>query len=279
MQGFTYRIGAQGAQDRATRLVGELDDPCILALLSEYRSTGASEKNPRPIVNQDRRPRHGGMDSDHPYTKELFNSLRPILQKALANLQAESKASERSGISEALQLATDEAGRLLSQILDADGQVPTPKPLPEAFYFLPSSKALKQGGETSESLSLYSIGLDEVVEGAKVHLDIENPDVCDIESRVVDLRARHGDNTGYRASVRLRSGSTFGRTTLSALLNGRVAESTVTVVDNPTPPMELQFERSKYTVQPSKRRTVRVLVPESLIDDEEEYPEAISNKH
>ena len=267
---YGYTLAGFEKRDHAKRLVGELEDPYILTLLSEYRNRGASEKNPRPIVNQDRRPRHGGLDSDHPYTKELFNTLRPILQKALANLQAESKASARSGISEALQLANDEAGRLLSQILDTEGQVATPKPLPEGFYFLPSSKALKQGGGTSESLSLYSIGLDEAVEGAKVHLDIENPDVCDIESRVADLRARHGDNTGYRASVRLRSGSTLGRTTLSASLNGRVAESTVTVVDNPTPPMELQFERSKYTVQPSKRRTVRVLVPESLIDDDED---------
>ena len=50
---------------------------------------------------------------------------------------------KRSDISEALQLANDEAGRRLSQILDAEGQAPTPKPLPEGFYFLPSSKALK----------------------------------------------------------------------------------------------------------------------------------------
>ena len=35
----------------------------------------------------------------------------------------------------------------------------------------------------------------------------------------------------------------------------------------PRPPMLVQFERSKYSVQPSRRRTVRVLVPESLIDD------------
>lgn len=265
---YGFTLAGLEKRDHARRLVGELNDPYILTLLGEYRNAGASEKNPRPVVSQDRRPRHGGLDSDHPYTSALFKSLRPILQKALEHLQAESTASERSGISEALQLANDEAGRLLSQILDAEGQVPEHRPLPEGFYFLPSSKALKQGGERSESLSLYSIGLDDGAEGTEVHLDIEDPTVCDIESRVVDLRARHGDNPGYRASVRLQPGSTLGRTTLSASLNGHRAESTVTVVDNPPAPMALQFERAKYTVQPSKRRTVRVLVPETLIDDD-----------
>ena len=264
---YGFTLADLEKRDHAKRLVGRLDDAYIQTLLSGYRSNGASAQNPRPVVSQDRRPRNGGLDSDHPYTKALFNTLRPILQRALEGLQAESTESERSDISEALQLANDEAGRRLSQILDAEGQAPTPKPLPEGFYFLPSSKALKQSGAGWESLSLYSIGLNEAVEGAEIHLDLENGDICDMESRAVNLRTRYGDNSGYRASVKLHAGATLGRTTLSASLNGRKAEATVSVVENPPAQMLFQFERSKYTVQPSRRRTVKVLVPESLIDD------------
>ena len=264
---YGFTLAGLEKRDHAKRLAGQLDDVYIQFLLSEYRSNGASAQNPRPVVSQDRRPRNGGLDSDHQYTKALFHTLRPIIQRALEGLQAESMGSERSGISEALQLANDEAGRRLSQILDAEGQVPTPKPLPEGFYFLPSSKALKQSGTGWESLSLYSIGLDEAVEGAAIHLDLENENVCDMESLIVNLRTRYGSNSGYRASVKLQAGATLGRTTLSASLNGRMAEATVSVVENPTPPMLFQFERSKYTVQPSRRRTVKVLIPESLIDD------------
>ena len=81
-------------RDHAKRLVGRLDDAYIQTLLSGYRSNGASAQNPRPVVSQDRRPRNGGLDSDHLYTKALFNTLRPILQRALEGLQAESTESE-----------------------------------------------------------------------------------------------------------------------------------------------------------------------------------------
>ena len=173
-----------------------------------------------------------------------------------------------AGISEALQSANEEAGRRLSQILDAEGETPTPKPLPGGFYFLPGSKALKQGRTDWESLSLYSIpeGLDEDSNDAEVYLKLED-NICALESRVVRLHQRFGDNLGRRASIRLQAGDMIDRTTLSASLNGRTAEAIVSVVDTATPPMLVQFERSKYSVQPSRRRTVRVLVPESLIDD------------
>ena len=83
-----------------------------------------------------------------------------------------------------------------------------------------------------------------------------------------NLRTRYGDNSGYRASVKLHAGATLGPVPLCpASLNGRKAEATVSVVENPPAQMLFQFERSKYTVQPSRRRTVKVLVPESLIDD------------
>ena len=268
---YGFTLAGLERRDHAKRLTGQIDDRYIQTLLKEYRDCGPSEKNPRPVVSQDRRPRGGGLDTDHPYTKVLFATLKPRVGKVLENLQAESRGRERSGISEALQSANEEAGRRISQILDTEGESTIPKPLPSGFYFLPNSKALalKQGRVDWESLSLYSIpeGIDENLEESEIHLQLGEEDVCAIESRVVNLRNRLGDNLGHRASIRVKAGDKLGRTTLSATLNGRTAEATLSVVETPPPPMLFQFERSKYTVQPSKRRTVRVLVPENLVDD------------
>lgn len=264
---YGFTLAGLEKREHAKRLVGLLDDAYIQTLLNEYRSSGQSEQNPRPVVSQDRRPRNGGLDSDHPYAKALLDTLRSVVQTALESLQSESRESARSDISEALQAANDEAGRRISQMLDAEGSTSSPKPLPEGFYFLPSSKALRRANSDWESLSLYSIGIDEVAEDSEVHLQFADRDVCDVESHVVNPRPRPGGKDGYRASIKLRAGSMLGQTTLSASLNGRTAEASVSVVDTPPPLMLVQFERPKYTVQPSRRRTVKVLVPENLIDD------------
>ena len=142
---YGFTLAGLEKRDHSKQLVGDLDDVYIQTLLIDYRRNGPSKQNPRPVVSQDRRPRNGGLDPDHPYTKGLFATLQPILSDALEQLQAQSRGRERSGISEALQSANEEAGRRLSQILDAEGETPTPKPLLGGFYFLPGSKALKQG--------------------------------------------------------------------------------------------------------------------------------------
>ena len=263
---YGFTLGGLEGRDHAKRIAGLLNDDHLQTLLRQYRKDGASDRNPRPVVSQDRRPRHGGLDPDHPYTKALFDGLRPILQKALKSIQSEFRGSERSGISQALQKANAEAGRQLSQMLDIGGG-PTPRPLPDGFYFLPTSKVLKQSSTSWDSLSLYLIGATDNAENTRIKLQLKDKNTCEIDSAVVNLRARPGNNRGYRASVRLRARSMLGDTTISALMNGKVAKATVSVVENPPPPIQLQFEHSKYTVQPSRRRTVRVLIPESLLDD------------
>ena len=267
---YGFTLAGREGRDHARRIAGYVDDPYIQTLLSDYRRNGASQQNPRPVVSQDRRPRHGGLDSDHPYTKALFAALTPVIDSALQGLQLESRAQERSGVSEALQYANEEAGRRLSQMLDAEGEVPAPKPLPEGFYFLPPSKILNRGGEQWESLSLYVIQgeADSNHAGTHVNLHLEDHDVCEVASGTVTLRERLGTAPGQRATIKLRALDKLGHTTLTASSNGRTAEATVSVVDTPPPPLMFQFERSRYSVQPSRRKTVRVLIPEFLIDDD-----------
>lgn len=151
-------------------------------------------------------------------------------------------------------------------MFDSGGQGPEPKPLKEGFYFLPSSKDLKRNDSNWTPISIYRIG-DEDAEGEEVQFHLENSDVCGLQSDMVELVRMPNRTSGYRATVRLRSGSEPGTTILRASLNGEMTEATVRVVDNPPPQMQFMFERSKYSVKPSKRRKVRVLVPEGLIED------------
>ena len=266
---YGFTLAGLENRDHAKRLVGRLNDPYIQDLLKDYRQRGPSELNPRPVVDQDRRPNNGGLDSSHPYAKALVDALRPILQAALAQIQAESRSSERVGISEALETANEEAGRQLSQILDAAGETPLTKPLPSGFYFLPQSKALARSRTNWETISLYWIpeSPDKAPIDKDAILTLEGDDVCVLEASAVALRRRLGDNQGYRASIKLQAIGKLGRATLTASLDGDIAAASILVGDTPTPPLLFDFERSRYTVQPSSRRIVKLVLPEALIDD------------
>ena len=264
---YGFTLAGFENQPHAKRLAGRLDDMYIQDLLNDYRTEGPSKANPSPVVSQDRKHRNGGLDDAHPYATALTKALRPILQKALEVMQAKSKGAERAGISKALEAANRDAGRSLSDLFDVGGQGPEPKPLKEGLYFLPGSKDLRRNDPDWVSISLYSIG-DEAAEGEEVRLHLESPDICALESDTVKLVKMRDRTAGYRALIRLRSSSDLGITTMRASVNGRTAEATVRVVDNPSPQMQFMFERSNYSVKPGKRRKVRVLVPENLVEDE-----------
>ena len=266
---YGFTLAGREGRDHARRLVGYVDDVYIQSLLAEYRRSGGSEQNPRPVVSQDRRPRQGGLESDHPYTKALFAALTPIVDAALRGLQSESRAQERSGVSEALQHANEEAGRLLSQMLDAEGEVPAPKPLPKGFYFLPPSRVLKRGGEQWESITLYSIQgePDTKLAGTEASLHLKDHDICQVASSTVTLRERSGTAPGQIATIKLKGLDKLSHTTLTASVDDITAEARVSVEEVPPPPLLFKFERSRYSVRPSKRRTVRVVIPEFLIED------------
>ena len=263
---YGFTLAGLENQLHAKKLAGRLDDMYIQNLLNDYRTGGESKANPSPVINQDRRHKNGGLDEAHPYSVALNKALRPILQRALEVMQDKSKGAERAGISEALEAANRDAGRFLSDLFDAGGQGPEPKPLKEGFYFLPSSKDLRRNDPDWTPISIYRIG-DEEAEGEEVQLNLENSDVCGLESDMVELVKMRNRTGGYRATVRLRSGPEPGTTTLRASVNGKMTKATVRVVDNSPPQMKFMFERSKYSVKPSRRRKVQVLVPESLVED------------
>ena len=263
---YGFTLAGLENQTHAKRLVGRLDDMYIQKLLDDYRTEGASEMNPSPVISQDRRHRNGGLEDSHPYTVELIKALRPILQKAIEAMQAESKGAERAGISEALEEANRDAGRFLSDMFDAGGPGPKPKPLRKGFYFLPTTKDLRRNDLGWTSLSIYSVG-DTATEGEEVQLHLGNPEVCELESDMVKLVKMRNHPDGYRALVRVQSGSELGTTGLRASVNGSSAEATLRVVDNPPPQTQFMFERSRYSVKPSKRRKVGVLIPENLIEE------------
>ena len=263
---YGFTLAGLENQTHAKRLAGRLDDMYIQSLLDEYRVEGASETNPSPVVSQDRKHRNGGLEDSHPYTKALMKALRPILQKALEEMQGESKGAERAGISEELEEVNRNAGRFLSDMFDAEGQGPEPKPLRKGFYFLPSTRELRRNDPGWMSISIYSIG-QRTDEGEDVSLGLGEKDICELESETVSLVEMKNRRDGLRASVRLRADARLGETKLSASVNGNSAEATVRVVDNPRPETRLMFERGKYSVKPGRRRRVGVFVPESLIEE------------
>ena len=263
---YGFTLAGLENQTHAKRLAGRLDDMYIQKLLDDYRTKGGSDMNPSPVISQDRKHRNGGLEDSHPYAAALIKALRPILQGALEAMQAESKEAERAGISEALEAANRNAGRFLSDMFDAGGPGPKPKPLRKGFYFLPTTKDLRRNDPRWTSISIYSIG-GAAVEGEEVRLRLGSQQVCDLESDVVKLVKMRNRTAGLRALVRLQAGSEPGTTSLRASVNGNSAEATVRVVDNPPPQTRFMFERSKYSVKPSKRRKVGVLVPENLIEE------------
>ena len=264
---YGFTLAGLENQTHAKRLVGRLDDMYIQKLLDDYRTRGASQMNPSPVIGQDRRHRNGGLEESHPYAVALMKAFRPILQKALEAMQSESREAERAGVSEALEAANRDAGRFLSDMFDAGGQGPEPKPLKEGFYFLPATRDLKRNDPGWTSVSIYSIGNAGADKGEPVRLRAGSRRVCELESRTVELVKMGNRPDGRRGLVRLRAGSEAGTTALRAYLNENSAEATVRVVDNPPPQMRFTFERSKYSVKPGKRRKVGVLVPENLIEE------------
>ena len=92
----------------------------------------------------------------------------------------------------------------------------------------------------------------------------------------VTLRERSGTAPGQIATIKLKGLDKLSHTTLTASVDGITAEARVSVEEGPQPPSLFKFERSRYSVRPSKRRTVRVVIPESLIEDNADAVVALS---
>lgn len=253
----------------ATRLAGEIMDPYIQVLLDEFRRTGPTERNDRPVIRQDRQPQDGGLDASHPYYRRLVAALHPHVKTALDAITTELQEAERAGISPELQKANFEAGAWLGTFLEEDS--PGPPQLSDGFYFLPSSARLGPGA--SKRLTLYNVGT-EILAGGRLAVATDADDLITIEDASADFSEptfpENGSSPRQRASVLIRAGLALGSATLTAEYDqpGRephAVEAVLRVVSDPPPTREFCFEHSTYSIRPNSTKIIHVVVPWDLV--------------
>ena len=256
-------------QPHSRRLAGELVDDNIPTLLNQYRSEGQTAFNPRPVIKQDRDHRDGGLDRSHPYTEALYTGLREIIRKALDQLAAETREAERAGASEALNNANREAGRWLGAFLEGEGEESSNLPL--GFYFLPPRKVMEP--DTSAYVYLYYVGTDHLQQPA-VSFSVQNTEACQVENDggLLDEIESQNQNLVYRTRVKIHARH-IGNASISASI-GMVdaTEMTIEVRQEKESTQEFRFERQWYSMQPSDRKTIRIVVPIDLAQDPPDTP-------
>ena len=254
----------------ASRLAGEMVDPYIQTLLDGFREEGATERNDRPVIRQDRQPQNGGLDTNHPYYSKLASAIRPHVEHALEDITVRLQEAERAGISAKLQQANLEAGSWLGNYLEEDSGG-TPQ-LPDGFYFLPTSARVGPGG--TKPMTIYNVGVDTLSDGF-LNVTSDDNNLVAIES-VTDFSEpalpQSGSSPRQRASITIKAGVNLGSATLTAEYEREGYESLsvdgeVSIVADPPPVQEFRFEHSAYGIRPDAQKFVRVLIPFEMADN------------
>ena len=266
-----YFLAGLEHHPHASRLAGEVSDPYIQELLDNFRKEGATEKNDRPVIRQDRMPRDGGLDDNHPYYDKLSNAIRPHVEHALEEITVRLQEAERAGISARLQQANLAAGSWLGNYLEEESGGTTQ--LQDGFYFLPTSARVSPGA--SKPMTLYNVGINTLA-GGVLNVTSDDDDLINIES-VSDFSEPvlppSGSSPRQRASIIVKAGVNLGSATLTAEYErGEIeplsVDAAINIVADPPPAQEFRFEHSVYGIRPNAQKIVRVVVPFEIADSQ-----------
>ena len=262
---YGITLAGMETHPQGKRLVGELIDQNIPALLDSFRAHGPTEKNPYPVIKQSRDHKDGGLEAGHPCAQALMKELRNVVQKYLDELVSETKEAERAGASSALNNANREAGTWLGSYLDSEGT--EPHGLPPGFYFLPPARAIPP--YTDGSLYVYFVA-SEPPPQRQIQWDTDDNQLIQLRESMGEIEQldAQSEYNVFRARV-LFTAKDEGRTRVRATLGlFDSAEASIEIRPDTSPKEEFAFDSRLYSLQPSRRKTVRLIIPTEVLQSD-----------
>ena len=227
--------------------------------------------NPIPIISRSR----DGLEHEHPFFKAFALALEPLLGDLVGDEERKAKAGE---VRESVRLrrALDTLGRDLGQLVDADlreldedglggdkGSAGT-----EPLRIVPENLVLYMGEDKTVSvIAVRSLG------ETAIELETDPEGVIELlDSSPIELVEHPRREDCLIARVHIRPLIEDEETFLTVRCGPAEAIASVEVrpereFPDPVPPIELEFEREKYQLAHTRRRSLVLRAPVEVIND------------
>jgi hypothetical protein len=283
---YENTLGSFEGNAWAGYLRGELRFPKIDELIDEYdehieRGQTPSAANPTQILTRDR----SGLHTSHPATKAIHAALDEQLARAIKRIEDEAREERRTETDATTQRQLSQLARLLAEErrrieeeeeLEAEDEAIGPVLV---FSVIPPIIRRPVDGGTF-SVSVRAPRRSEF-EGQEVRLQLVPAGVVELQTKAqLKLTPSVRRSDVVTASVRLTP-LRQGECRLVAAAGGQVAAAAIEVT--PQRPLyvpdTLEFDNRTYTARVGRQKTVRVLLPAALLQDDASVAVTSSDPH
>lgn len=259
-------LGAAGTSDAAApHLFGNLEVPQIAELLRQFEEyeerrsedpTLASDPlNPAQVTDPDRL----GLNQEHPFVIALIDSVRPLVEEALTQIEEDLRSKTTGGVDKKLRAILEKLGQELAEMLEIDEGPDRGTQIPIGLSFVPPNARIVIG--TVKRVGIYFRSSESMTESTACEISTESSSI-DIIKQVVKMDP-DPDSGVLRGYVEI-SGIALADTALVAgAALGESAVLRVSVRDEiENPPIELdrdlQFSRTRYSSIPGRKKRIDV---------------------
>ena len=259
-------FGAAGASEAgASHLFGTLEVPQIADLLKrfeEYEEQRAKDhtlspdpSNPSQVTDPDRL----GLNQEHPFVIALTDSVRPLVEKALAQIEEELRPPAGDRVDEKLRALLEKLGEELAEKLEIEGGAERGRQIPMGLSFVPPSIRTVIGH--TKRAGIYYRASDHLTESETCQLSTESGAI-ELAQGSVELEP-DPDTGVLRGYVEIKGVALTGTALVEGKASGENTVLRVSVRDEvPDPEIELdrdlQFSRSRYTSVPGRKKVIDV---------------------
>ena len=224
--------------------------------------------NPRPIISRQR----DGLAEDHPLYQAIRRlvetELAPLIQEREKRVKEKSRQVENSKTTKLLSQLAKEATKFMNETaedeeLELGGGIGKDKPAPLAI--IPGAVEMPHSTERTITIMVARDGLNGAT-GLEVGLSFAPPGVVECSPTSVKLGVNRRRDDVLTGTAKLIAGPSVGATMLNAQLGARTDDCAIEVIEptaspEPTPPLDLEFERPTYRLVLNKPKTIKVRAP------------------
>lgn len=258
---------------------GKLDCPYIDTLVNEYDECYAA-REPHPVSNPSRliSRRREGVAADHPFTQALFEAARERLkilveeereaeEERHRRIESKETKARLSRLAAAARRFMIKKMREFDEEMDLAGVMIGDRLVPD-LAIIPGGCKLPPG-ETKTFSVLSRAELDAEI-GVSLRIASGSSGIA-ISRKEIRLRRHPKIDDALRGTFKVEAIAEEGFGIIEAERNGFLAQASVEIGEPEVEmvvPEELTFEKSSYNIVYGKRKSVKILAPKSMVDQE-----------
>lgn len=259
-------FGAAGASDTAGRyLFGTLEAPQIAELLTQFEENEVrrgedptlpvERLNPSQVTDPDRL----GLNREHPFVIALIDAVRPLLEKALAQIEEDLRPTTAGEVDAKLRALLEKLGEELAEKLEIEEGEARGSKIPKGLSFIPPNIRIVIGDR--KRVGIYYRSSEAQTEARTCQVSTES---TSIELTEGSVELQPDPDTGFlRGYLDIRGIALTDSAVTIGQVTGARAVLRVSVRDEVGPKeiqldKDLQFSRSRYTSIPKRQKAIDV---------------------